>query len=41
MYLSMVVPCFNEELGLQRFHDALVAALSEGVRDYEVILAGR
>ncbi|RKT90128.1 Glycosyltransferase involved in cell wall bisynthesis [Saccharopolyspora antimicrobica] len=38
MYLSLVVPCFNEEHGLQRFHDALVAALSERVRDYEVIL---
>ncbi|MEU5851222.1 glycosyltransferase family 2 protein [Saccharopolyspora shandongensis] len=38
MYLSMVVPCFNEEHGLQRLHDALVAALSGRVRDYEVIL---
>ncbi|MGI8306728.1 glycosyltransferase family 2 protein [Saccharopolyspora hattusasensis] len=38
MYLSMVVPCFNEERGLQRLHDALVAALSGRVRDYEVIL---
>ncbi|MER7012013.1 glycosyltransferase family 2 protein [Saccharopolyspora sp. NPDC000359] len=38
MYLSLVVPCFNEERGLQRFHDALVAALSEHVRDYEVVL---
>ncbi|MDA3650300.1 glycosyltransferase family 2 protein [Saccharopolyspora indica] len=38
MYLSLVVPCLNEEHGLQRFHDALVAALSGRVRDYEVIL---
>lgn len=38
MYLSLVVPCFNEEHGLQRFHDALVAALPERARDYEVIL---
>ncbi|MEB3370440.1 glycosyltransferase family 2 protein [Saccharopolyspora mangrovi] len=38
MYLSMVVPCFNEEHGLQRLHDALVEALAGVVRDYEVIL---
>ncbi|WP_406691703.1 glycosyltransferase family 2 protein [Saccharopolyspora sp. ID03-671] len=38
MYLSMVVPCFNEEHGVQRLHDALVAALSGATRDYEVIL---
>ncbi|MFC7343602.1 glycosyltransferase family 2 protein [Saccharopolyspora griseoalba] len=38
MYLSMVVPCFNEGHGLQRLHDALVTALSGHVGDYEVIL---
>ena len=38
MYLSMVVPCFNEEHGLQRLRDALVEALSGHVREYEVIL---
>lgn len=38
MHLSIVVPCFNEEHGLQRLRDALVEALSGHVRDYEVIL---
>ncbi|RRO18762.1 glycosyltransferase [Saccharopolyspora rhizosphaerae] len=38
MYLSMVVPCFNEEHGVQRLYDALVEALAGEVRDYEVIL---
>ena len=38
MYLSMVVPCFNEERGLQRLHDALVEAFSGHAGDYEVIL---
>lgn len=39
MYLlSVVVPCFNEEGGLRRLHDVLVAALAGRVPEYEVVL---
>ena len=39
MYLlSVVVPCFNEEGGLRKLHDALVAALAGRVPEYEVVL---
>ncbi|KAA2257082.1 glycosyltransferase family 2 protein [Solihabitans fulvus] len=38
MRLSVVVPCFNEELGLDYLHEALVAALSRITGDFEVLL---
>ncbi len=38
MDLSIVVPCFNEEQGVQRLHEALAATLPEIVDRYEVIL---
>ncbi|CAM04465.1 glycosyltransferase involved in cell wall biosynthesis [Saccharopolyspora erythraea NRRL 2338] len=38
MYLSVVIPCFNEERALPRLHDALAAVLSEVGRECEVIL---
>lgn len=38
MDLSIVVPCFNEEQGVQRLHDTLATMLPEIVDDYEVIL---
>ena len=38
MDLSIVVPCFNEERGLQRLHEALGAVLPEIAQSYEIIL---
>ncbi|MFB9906417.1 glycosyltransferase family 2 protein [Allokutzneria oryzae] len=38
MRLSVVVPCFNEERGLQHLHDALSAVLPEASEDFEVLL---
>lgn len=38
MMLSVVVPCFNEEAGLDRLADELLAALPEMASTFEVIL---
>jgi glycosyltransferase involved in cell wall biosynthesis len=38
MRLSVVVPCFNEELTLRPLHDALVGVLSRITDDFEVLL---
>ena len=38
MDLSIVVPCLNEERGLQRLHEALGAVLPEIAQRYEIIL---
>ncbi|MET0134511.1 MAG: glycosyltransferase family 2 protein [Kibdelosporangium sp.] len=38
MRLSVVVPCFNEEHGLARLHEALADVLPEVAPDFEVLL---
>ncbi|GGM47810.1 glycosyl transferase [Longimycelium tulufanense] len=38
MRLSVVVPCFNEERGIERLHAALVAVLPDITEDFEVLL---
>ena len=38
MYLSVVIPCFNEEHTLPRLYGALIAVLPRLAVDYEVIL---
>lgn len=37
MYLSVVVPCFNEEDGLSRLYDALMEVVPKMTADYEVV----